>query len=87
MQRCCLPLSLSKEKFMELNSTGQVSSLVPEATRPNAAAKTQTAAPAGGAPESAPSAVVTDVSADVATANDRAEAAPEDSSPSVDISV
>jgi hypothetical protein len=44
---------------MELNSTGQVSSLIPEATRPNAPARAQpeaVAAPAsaGGAPVSEP---------------------------------
>ena len=81
---------------MEINSTGQVSSLTPEATRPNAPARVQpeavaAAPPAGGAPQSAPSAVVVDVAADFGAANngpgDDPAAESKESPNSVDITV
>jgi hypothetical protein len=77
---------------MELNSTGQVSSLIPEATRPNAPARAQpeaVAAPAsaGGAPVSEPSAVVVDVAADFGAGNDDPKPEPKEAVTSVDITV
>ena len=67
---------------MSISSAGQVSSLVPDVTRPNTPAKTQpepataSAAPAGGAPVGAPSSVVVDIGAPAAVANDKPAAEP-----------
>jgi hypothetical protein len=77
---------------MELNSTGQVSSLVPEATRPNAPARPQpeataAPAPAGGTPENAPSAAVADASAGSGADNDGPRGEPKDAVEGVDITV
>lgn len=77
---------------MELNSTGQVSSLFPEATKPNAPVKPQpegvaAATPAGGVPQNAPSAVVADANAAGDADNDSPREEPKDAFDGIDITV
>jgi hypothetical protein len=76
---------------MDISSTGQVGSLTPEASRPNAPARPQpdqqSAPPTGGAPEAAPSQVVTDARADAGASNGDSRDAPQPVSGGIDILV
>ncbi len=74
---------------MDISSPGQVSSLAPDVTRPNAPAQPQAAAaaPVGGASQNAPAKVVADSSGDAGVGDDAPHSAPKDDSAGVDITV
>lgn len=77
---------------MEINSPGQVSSLTPETTRPNAPAQAQpagaqNAAPTGGASQTSPTQAVATLGADGDVANDGPRDEPKDAPAGIDITV